>query len=159
MAWSVGVDMLLGVIVSLWLLSHDNMSLVCIFINESGQETVRVVKTQLNWLMGVPAGLKLNSALDQFLGEFFLYLISIWSGKSTISAFETKQFCFAFVGSLSASHSCSHSAHCCFLHCSVQLSRCLSVTSPLSRYVVSHDIPHLLLLRVCSKVGSPLSDC
>jgi phosphatidylinositol glycan class Q protein len=79
MAWSVGVDILLGVIASLWLLSHDNMSLICNFINDSGQGTVEVVKTQLVWLMGVPAGFKLNSALDQFLGEFFLYLINIWS--------------------------------------------------------------------------------
>jgi phosphatidylinositol glycan class Q protein len=82
MAWSVGVDILLGVIASLWLLSHDNMSLICNFINDSGQGTVEVVKTQLVWLMGVPAGFKLNSALDQFLGEFFLYLINIWSGKT-----------------------------------------------------------------------------
>ncbi|XP_062508224.1 phosphatidylinositol N-acetylglucosaminyltransferase subunit Q-like isoform X1 [Corticium candelabrum] len=44
-----------------------------------GQDAVGLVERQLVWLMGVPAGLKLNSALDQLLGEFFLYLIGIWS--------------------------------------------------------------------------------
>jgi phosphatidylinositol glycan class Q protein len=31
------------------------------------------------WLMGWPAGLKLNSSLDKFLGEMYLWLIGVWS--------------------------------------------------------------------------------
>ena len=34
----------------------------------------------LNWLMGAPAGLKLNRDLTVFLGHFFLYHIQIWMG-------------------------------------------------------------------------------
>jgi len=30
------------------------------------------------WLMGAPAGLKLNSVLSQSLGRFFLYHIHLW---------------------------------------------------------------------------------
>ncbi|MEQ2199786.1 hypothetical protein XENOCAPTIV_011907, partial [Xenoophorus captivus] len=30
------------------------------------------------WLMGAPAGLKMNRALDQVLGRFFLYHIHLW---------------------------------------------------------------------------------
>ena len=36
----------------------------------------------LNWLMGVPAGLKLNETLAHFLGKFFLYHIFLWKGES-----------------------------------------------------------------------------
>ncbi|XP_064819702.1 LOW QUALITY PROTEIN: phosphatidylinositol N-acetylglucosaminyltransferase subunit Q-like, partial [Oncorhynchus masou masou] len=32
----------------------------------------------LQWLMGAPAGLKMNRALDQVLGRFFLYHIHLW---------------------------------------------------------------------------------
>ena len=38
------------------------------------------LKKLLDWMMGVPAGLKLNSQLDQFLGNFFLYHIYLWTG-------------------------------------------------------------------------------
>ena len=36
----------------------------------------------VDWLMGWPAGLKLNTNLDKFLGEVFLWLVTIWSGKT-----------------------------------------------------------------------------
>lgn len=32
----------------------------------------------MQWLMGAPAGLKMNRALDQVLGRFFLYHIHLW---------------------------------------------------------------------------------
>ena len=80
MAWSIGMDMVLGMAVSLWLLSDNNILFMAKLIGDSGQDAVGLVERQLVWLMGVPAGLKLNSALDQLLGEFFLYLIGIWSG-------------------------------------------------------------------------------
>ncbi|CAH1795299.1 unnamed protein product, partial [Owenia fusiformis] len=38
----------------------------------------------LQWMMGVPAGLKLNSQLDQLLGKFFLYHIYLWRGYLAI---------------------------------------------------------------------------
>lgn len=31
------------------------------------------------WLMGWPAGLKLNNHLDTFMGELFLWLIAVWT--------------------------------------------------------------------------------
>lgn len=34
----------------------------------------------LNWLMGAPAGLKLNKPLTEFLGHFFMYHIYLWKG-------------------------------------------------------------------------------
>ena len=34
----------------------------------------------ITWLMGAPAGLKLNQELSSFLGNFFLYHVYIWMG-------------------------------------------------------------------------------
>jgi phosphatidylinositol glycan class Q protein len=41
--------------------------------------TVEDIEKTISWLMGWPAGLKLNSNLNKFLGEMFLWLISLWS--------------------------------------------------------------------------------
>jgi hypothetical protein len=35
----------------------------------------------LHWMMGAPAGLKLNQPLAHFLGNFFVYHIFLWKGK------------------------------------------------------------------------------
>lgn len=35
----------------------------------------------LKWMMGVPAGLKLNKELAHFLGQFFIYHIYLWKGE------------------------------------------------------------------------------
>lgn len=42
------------------------------------QKVVTFLKDLINWLMGVPAGLKLNHALNNMLGKFFLYHIHMW---------------------------------------------------------------------------------
>ena len=44
------------------------------------QEVGRSLTSLINWLMGAPAGLKLNTQLTQFLGHFFLYHIYLWTG-------------------------------------------------------------------------------
>lgn len=42
------------------------------------QKVVTFLKDLINWLMGIPAGLKLNHALNNMLGKFFLYHIHMW---------------------------------------------------------------------------------
>ena len=41
----------------------------------------------INWLMGVPAGLKLNKPLNDFLGRFFMYHIYLWNSKPSVRLF------------------------------------------------------------------------
>ena len=42
-----------------------------------------IVLTEIiNWLMGVPVGLKLNKPLNEFLGRFFMYHIYLWNSKN-----------------------------------------------------------------------------
>jgi len=36
------------------------------------------VEQLIQWLMGIPIGLKLNSPLNQFLGKFFLHHVQLW---------------------------------------------------------------------------------
>lgn len=44
-----------------------------------------LILTQIiNWLMGVPVGLKLNKPLNEFLGRFFMYHIYLWNSKKMI---------------------------------------------------------------------------
>ena len=45
------------------------------------QTTGGQLERLLQWLMGNPAGLKLNSALAHFLGHFFLYHVYLWIGE------------------------------------------------------------------------------
>lgn len=42
------------------------------------QHVAKKLVELLQWLMGAPAGLKMNRALDQVLGRFFLYHIHLW---------------------------------------------------------------------------------
>lgn len=44
----------------------------------SSQWVAEELQHLLQWLMGAPAGLKMNRALDQVLGRFFLYHIHLW---------------------------------------------------------------------------------
>ena len=39
---------------------------------------IRNLRRLITWLMGAPAGLKLNSVLSGALGKFFLYHIHLW---------------------------------------------------------------------------------
>lgn len=43
------------------------------------QSTVTSLSAILNWIMGAPAGLKLNYQLNLFLGSFFKYNIYVWT--------------------------------------------------------------------------------
>lgn len=42
--------------------------------------TVDSINKAVAWLMGWPAGFKLNAPLDRFLGEMFLWMNGLWSG-------------------------------------------------------------------------------
>lgn len=42
------------------------------------QQVIKVLQGTLQWLMGSPAGLKLNDPLNSLLGTCFLYLVNLW---------------------------------------------------------------------------------
>lgn len=75
---SVAVDIFLGNLVGLALLFHAETA--CIWVLNFGNDvTNNVLRSGCVWLMGVPAGFKLNTELARVLGMISLNAIQIWS--------------------------------------------------------------------------------
>ncbi|KAK1552197.1 hypothetical protein Q3G72_012226 [Acer saccharum] len=74
---SLVVDILLGNLIGSTLLVHAELVCLCVmnFANDSTNE----LRSGCVWLMGVPAGFKLNTELAEVLGMISLNAIQIWS--------------------------------------------------------------------------------
>ncbi|XP_077980126.1 phosphatidylinositol N-acetylglucosaminyltransferase subunit Q-like [Glandiceps talaboti] len=81
---SIILDVILGVMVMLWLFHNDYPERLACQLLHSLDVVGAELQKLLEWLMGVPAGLKLNSQLDEFLGKFFLYHVYLWIGYLNI---------------------------------------------------------------------------
>jgi phosphatidylinositol glycan class Q protein len=55
------------------------------------EELMLFLSTIINWLMDVPAGLKLNKQLTEFLGRFFMYHIYLWNSIYSFVIFVLNQ--------------------------------------------------------------------
>jgi len=69
------IDTLLGLIVSALIIY--NGSAIASYLSRIviKNYSIQYHETQISWLMGWPAGLKLNDQLDKFLGDLFLWII------------------------------------------------------------------------------------
>ncbi|KXS20886.1 Gpi1-domain-containing protein [Gonapodya prolifera JEL478] len=74
-----------------WLVANDliiGWALSSVLVNASDElasmiaASHQAIRTTLIWLMGYPAGLKLNTPLTNFLGDIFLRLLSLWEGAT-----------------------------------------------------------------------------
>ncbi|KAL3877906.1 hypothetical protein ACJMK2_035548 [Sinanodonta woodiana] len=74
------IDTVLGIILMLYLMQGDRCDTLAISLHSWAEHVAGELKILLNWLMGAPAGLKLNSQLTHFMGHFFLYHIYLWKG-------------------------------------------------------------------------------
>lgn len=72
------VDVALGVLLMSWLYRDDHITMLANMLVPAADHVAKELDELLQWLMGVPAGLKMNRALDQVLGRFFLYHIHLW---------------------------------------------------------------------------------
>ncbi|GAB0132098.1 hypothetical protein EsDP_00000543 [Epichloe bromicola] len=76
--WLVANDVIIGMALGSYIVEHADWvatqvgDLLRIY-------TVEALETSIKWLMGWPAGLKLNSELADFLGNLFLWVIDYWS--------------------------------------------------------------------------------
>ena len=78
----MGVDTLLGV--SSMLFIYFNVSNLLRFVHQYGSAIhIEVLFKEVEWLMGVPAGLKTNRPLNYVLGQFILYVIQAWNHLTT----------------------------------------------------------------------------
>ena len=72
------VDHLIGLVISIYFYINTSMILTWTK-NLYHSYAIEVTTSYIKWLMGWPAGLKLNSNLDKFLGEMFLWLLDCWN--------------------------------------------------------------------------------
>jgi phosphatidylinositol glycan class Q protein len=76
--WLVANDVIIGMALASYII--DNADWLAQQISQLLTEyTVEALQSSISWLMGWPAGLKLNSELAVFLGDLFLWVIDYWS--------------------------------------------------------------------------------
>ncbi|XP_033108713.1 phosphatidylinositol N-acetylglucosaminyltransferase subunit Q-like isoform X2 [Anneissia japonica] len=73
-------DFAVGLILILILHQTDFSNILATAFMQFANTTANSLEQLLRWLMGAPAGLKLNRELASFLGHFFLYHIYLWVG-------------------------------------------------------------------------------
>ncbi|XP_061411287.1 phosphatidylinositol N-acetylglucosaminyltransferase subunit Q [Lethenteron reissneri] len=83
---SLLIDTALGLFIVSLLYREDRISLIADALLPLAENVASELRSLLQWLMGVPAGLKLNNALDQTLGRFFLYHIHLWLSYLSVLA-------------------------------------------------------------------------
>lgn len=82
--WLVANDVIIGIALGSYII--DNAGWVADQISGLLRTyTVEALQSSISWLMGWPAGLKLNTELAAFLGDLFLWVIDYWSSKSSLS--------------------------------------------------------------------------
>ncbi|KAG7335359.1 hypothetical protein KOW79_001955 [Hemibagrus wyckioides] len=72
------VDIALGLLLISWLYRENRISQLANTLVPAADHVAKELQELLEWLMGAPAGLKMNRALDEVLGRFFLYHIHLW---------------------------------------------------------------------------------
>lgn len=78
--WLVANDVIIGIALGSYII--DNSGWVADEINAIlSRYTVEALQSSISWLMGWPAGLKLNTELAAFLGDLFLWVIDYWASK------------------------------------------------------------------------------
>ncbi|GKT82578.1 N-acetylglucosaminyl transferase component [Colletotrichum tofieldiae] len=76
--WLVANDVIIGIALGSYII--DNAEWAASAISELLRVyTVEALQRSISWLMGWPAGLKLNEELALFLGDLFLWVIDYWS--------------------------------------------------------------------------------
>ncbi|XP_041606217.1 phosphatidylinositol N-acetylglucosaminyltransferase subunit Q isoform X3 [Vulpes lagopus] len=75
---SVLLDVTLGLALLSWLHGKDCIGQLAEALVPVADHVAEELQHLLQWLMGAPAGLKMNRALDQVLGRFFLYHLHLW---------------------------------------------------------------------------------
>lgn len=75
--WLIANDIIFGLAIGSFLIKN-NQFVADVLYNDIISYSVQLMREAIVWLMGWPAGLKLNNNLDNFIGEMFLWLIFIW---------------------------------------------------------------------------------
>ena len=84
--WLVANDVIIGIALGSYIIDNANIAAVQIS-HLLNVYTISGLQRMITWLMGWPAGLKLNNELAAFLGDLFLWVIDYWA--STIKGVVT----------------------------------------------------------------------
>ncbi|KAI1435839.1 N-acetylglucosaminyl transferase component [Xylaria sp. CBS 124048] len=76
--WLVANDVIIGIALGSYIIENADWVADTIQLLLS-KYTITALQSSISWLMGWPAGLKLNSELALFLGDLFLWVIDYWS--------------------------------------------------------------------------------
>ncbi|XP_040315478.1 phosphatidylinositol N-acetylglucosaminyltransferase subunit Q isoform X3 [Herpailurus yagouaroundi] len=93
---SVFLDVALGLALISWLHGKDRIGHLAEALVPVADHVAEELQHLLQWLMGAPAGLKMNRALDQVLGRFFLYHLHLWINIIALLTFHI--YCFYVYG-------------------------------------------------------------
>ncbi|XP_071107042.1 phosphatidylinositol N-acetylglucosaminyltransferase subunit Q-like [Haliotis cracherodii] len=74
------IDTALGICVMVVMVNATLADTAATSIMDWADNVASSLTRLINWMMGAPAGLKLNTQLTHFLGHFFLYHIYLWTG-------------------------------------------------------------------------------
>ena len=86
--WKVVADFVIGVLVLVVLLSYRQATLEIVHVLGASIH-IEVLKSEVKWLMGLPAGFKPNVELDSALGSSILTFIDYWNHITTfLTGFE-----------------------------------------------------------------------
>lgn len=80
--WLVANDVIIGITVGSYII-ESHQSTACFLGNLLSQYTISGLERMIVWLMGWPAGLKLNGELADFLGALSLWVIECWNQTIT----------------------------------------------------------------------------
>jgi len=74
---AITIDTLLGIVVTLLITTYVDQ---VVYVINAGTQffSEKVVVNAIKWLMGWPAGLKLNDNVDRFMGQLFLFYSAKW---------------------------------------------------------------------------------
>ena len=76
--WLVANDVIIGIALGMYIVERADV--VAAWLGEVLETwSVHALQVSILWLMGWPAGLKLNSELGTFLGDLFLWVIDYWA--------------------------------------------------------------------------------
>ncbi|MEE6497268.1 hypothetical protein FKM82_002683 [Ascaphus truei] len=75
---SLLLDMALGILLMSWLYRGNRIGQLADALIPAADHVALELQGLLQWLMGAPAGLKMNRTLDEVLGRFFMYHIHLW---------------------------------------------------------------------------------
>ena len=76
--WLVANDVIIGIAVGAYILENADLVAAQVDVIVSAY-TIDGLRDMITWLMGWPAGLKLNTELALFLGDLFLWVIDYWA--------------------------------------------------------------------------------